>query len=133
MGSCTLDLRKALIHGNEIVIKAYVVMGAVKIIVPPGINVELEGFTILGSRESKIDDEDALPGAPTVRVQGLTVMGAVNIVGDDRPDPAEITALFDKSAASTGYYFYFDYLWPLEPQDVPDAPQSSRPADAPAT
>ncbi|MDQ2925813.1 MAG: hypothetical protein M3R43_09695 [Acidobacteriota bacterium] len=35
----------------------------------------------------------------------------------------EITALFDKNAASTGYYFYFDYLWPLEPQDVPDAPQ----------
>ena len=22
-----------------------------------------------------------------------------------------------------GYYFYFDYLWPLVPQDVPDAPQ----------
>ena len=35
----------------------------------------------------------------------------------------EITALFDKNTASTGYYFYFDYLWPLEPQDVPDAPQ----------
>lgn len=33
-----------------------------------------------------------------------------------------ITALFDKHASSTGYYFYFDYLWPLEPQDVPDPP-----------
>ena len=35
----------------------------------------------------------------------------------------EITATFDKNAASTGYYFYFDYLWPLVPQDVPDAPK----------
>lgn len=35
----------------------------------------------------------------------------------------EIAALFEKNAASSGYYFYFDYLWPLEPQDVPDAPQ----------
>ena len=35
----------------------------------------------------------------------------------------QITALFDKNAASAGYYFYFDYLWPLIPQDVPDAPQ----------
>ncbi len=26
-------------------------------------------------------------------------------------------------AAISGEYFYFDYLWPLEPQDVPDAPQ----------
>ena len=25
--------------------------------------------------------------------------------------------------ATSGDYFYFDYLWPLEPQDVPDAPQ----------
>jgi len=35
----------------------------------------------------------------------------------------EITALFDKNADSSGYYFYFDYLWPLVPVDVPDAPQ----------
>ena len=32
----------------------------------------------------------------------------------------EIRALFDKHSASNGYYFYFDYLWPLEPQDPPD-------------
>jgi len=36
----------------------------------------------------------------------------------------EITATFTKNAASSGYYFYFDYLWPLEAQDVPDAPQT---------
>jgi hypothetical protein len=35
----------------------------------------------------------------------------------------EITALFDRNPASGGYYFYFDYLWPLVPQDVPDPPQ----------
>ena len=31
-----------------------------------------------------------------------------------------ITSLFDRNAASAGYYFYFDYLWPLVAQDVPD-------------
>ena len=35
-----------------------------------------------------------------------------------------ITALYDKNSASSGYYFYFDYLWPLVPQDVPDAPKT---------
>jgi len=35
----------------------------------------------------------------------------------------EITALFERNTSSTGYYFYFDYLWPLVPQDVPDAPK----------
>jgi hypothetical protein len=34
----------------------------------------------------------------------------------------EIRALFSKHPASTGYYLYFDYLWPLEPQDPPDPP-----------
>ena len=50
----------------------------------------------------------------TVKVRG-SVPAGTHVV--------EITALFDKNTASTGYYFYFDYLWPLEPQDVPDAPQ----------
>ena len=31
-----------------------------------------------------------------------------------------LTALFDKNPAGSGYYFYFDYLWPVVPQDVPD-------------
>ena len=35
----------------------------------------------------------------------------------------EIRALFDKHPASSGYYFYFDYLWPLQPQDPPDPPK----------
>ena len=39
---------------------------------------------------------------------------------------AVLTALFARNAASTGYYFYFDYLWPLVPQDVPD-PQKDYP------
>ncbi|MCC6391833.1 MAG: hypothetical protein IT167_14630 [Bryobacterales bacterium] len=33
-----------------------------------------------------------------------------------------ITALYETS--NGGYYFYFDYLWPLVPQDAPDAPTS---------
>ena len=37
-----------------------------------------------------------------------------------------LTALFERNADSTGYYFYFDYLWPLVPQDVPD-PQKEYP------
>jgi hypothetical protein len=43
----------------------------------------------------------------------------------------EITALFAKNTASTGYYFYFDYLWPLVPQDAPD-PVWSRNSPQPA-
>ena len=37
-----------------------------------------------------------------------------------------LTALFERNAGEPGYYFYFDYLWPLVPQDVPD-PQKEYP------
>jgi hypothetical protein len=80
LASCTLDLRNALIHGDEIVITTHVVMGSVKIVVPRGIRVELEGFALMGSRDSKVDDDEILPGAPIVRVRGITVMGSVDVV-----------------------------------------------------
>jgi len=83
MGSCTLDLRRAVIQGREIVINAYAVMGAVKIIVPRGTPVEMEGFAIMGNRDSKVDDDEVLPGSPIVRVRGLVVMGAVDVISDD--------------------------------------------------
>jgi len=82
LGNCTLDLRRAVIQGNEVVIHAHVVMGAVKIIVPHGTQVEMEGLAIMGSRDSKVDDDEALPEAPIVRVRGLALMGAVDVVSD---------------------------------------------------
>ena len=42
----------------------------------------------------------------------------------------EIRALFDKHPASSGYYCYFDYLWPLEPQNPPDPPKVYRDVSA---
>jgi hypothetical protein len=84
LASCTLDLRNALIYGDEIVITTYVVMGSVKIVVPRGIRVELEGFALMGSRDSKVDDDEILPGAPIVRVRGVTIMGSVDVVSDQR-------------------------------------------------
>jgi hypothetical protein len=53
--------------------------------------------------------------AANVKVRGNVAAGNHTVV---------ITALYDKNAASSGYYFYFDYLWPLVPQDVPDAPKT---------
>lgn len=82
MGSCTLDLRNAVTEGEEIWINTYVVMGQVKIIVPPGTPVEMEGFALMGTRDSKVDDQELLPRAATVRVRGLTIMGSVEVIAE---------------------------------------------------
>lgn len=80
LGSCTLDLRRATILTSEVVINAWGVLGSVKIIVPKGTQVELNGPTILGSQNCKLGQDDVLPGAPIVRVQGLALLGSVDVV-----------------------------------------------------
>lgn len=96
MGSCTLDLRRAVIQGSEVVINAYAVMGAIKIVVPRGTLVEMEGFAIMGNRDSKVDDDEVLPGSPVVRVRGVVVMGAVDVVCYDPHGMDKIEAHLDR-------------------------------------
>jgi len=68
-------------------------------------------------------------GAPVVHdlylndYNGLAAMKKLAAALPGGAHTVEIRALFDKHPASTGYYFYFDYLWPLEPQDPPDPPK----------
>ena len=68
-------------------------------------------------------------GAPIVHdlylndYNGLAAMKKLAAALPGGTHTVEIRALFDKHPASTGYYFYFDYLWPLEPQDPPAPPK----------
>lgn len=82
MGSCTLDLRDAILDGQEIDIVTWVVMGSVKVIVSPGSAVELEGFALMGSRDCKVDDHPDTARGPVVRIRGLTIMGSVEVVAE---------------------------------------------------
>ncbi len=54
---------------------------------------------------------------------GLAAMKKVGGAVPAGTHTVEIRALFDKHPSSNGYYFYFDYLWPLEPQDPPAPPR----------
>lgn len=80
MGSCTLDLRRAVIQGSEILINAHTIMGSIKIIVPRGTQIELGGLTIMGSKQCKLPDSEVLPGSPIIRVEGIVFCGSVDVV-----------------------------------------------------
>ena len=73
----------------------------------------------VGAAESPMDLYLVEYGGTTANVKIASAVPAGN-------HTVVLTALFDKNAASTGYFFYFDYLWPLVPQDVPD-PQKEYP------
>ena len=79
MGSCKLDLRGAAISAPVTTINAYVVMGSVDVIVPFGVEVELEGIAIMGSKEAKLKGPPPAPGAPVVRVNAFNLMGSVTV------------------------------------------------------
>jgi hypothetical protein len=79
MGSVKLDLRGAAISAPVTTINAYVIMGSVDVIVPFGVEVELEGIAIMGSKEAKLKGPPPAPGAPVVRVNAFNLMGSVTV------------------------------------------------------
>jgi class 3 adenylate cyclase len=79
MGGCEVDLRNAEIDGPEVFIRAIAIMGGIEIIVPEGIEVELDGFAFMGGNDRRVKDVPRLPGSPVVRVQAFSLMGGVAV------------------------------------------------------
>lgn len=79
LGECKLDFRDAEIHGGEIVINVRVVLGSMEILVPPGVQVEMEQVSVaVGSSEMR-SRHDPLPGSPVVRIQGSVFLGSITV------------------------------------------------------
>jgi hypothetical protein len=80
MGEVVLDLRGAELTAAHSQIKATAVMGSVKVIVPEGLNVELNGVAVMGSKSLKGGSALPPPGAPVIEVTAMAVMGEVSVV-----------------------------------------------------
>jgi hypothetical protein len=80
-GGAELDLRQARFAAPECVITINAVMGGATVIVPPHVNVKMEGSGILGgySGPSGLVDAQLTVDSPTVRIKGVAVMGGVNV------------------------------------------------------
>ncbi len=85
MGSCTLDLRSAEVTTPQVTVDALAAMGSVTVVVPEGIDVELVGLALMGSKRFRVRDVPPAPGSPRVRVRAWAVMGSVTVVS--RPLP----------------------------------------------
>jgi hypothetical protein len=87
MGSCKLDLRGAVISAPVTTINAFAFWGSVDVIVPYGVEVELQGVAIMGGKYLKLNGPPPAPGAPVVRVNAVVLMGGITI--RDRPSLGE--------------------------------------------
>ncbi|GII62592.1 hypothetical protein Skr01_26770 [Sphaerisporangium krabiense] len=87
MGEVTLDLREAEVRSNQIDVVATAVMGSVKIIVPDGVDVDLEGVAIMGEKKANVIEAPPGQNVPVVRVRAYVLMGEIKVVGDSRSRP----------------------------------------------
>jgi hypothetical protein len=87
MGSCVLDLRQVALDAPDATITAISVLGSIEIIVPEGVEVDLTGFSFMGSKDCRTKDAAIHPGAPLLRVQAYTFMGSVMV----RSKPTALT------------------------------------------
>jgi hypothetical protein len=80
-GGAELDLRQARFAAQECIITVNAVMGGAQVIVPPHVNVRMEGTGIMGgySGPSGLVDPQLTADSPTVRIRGVAIMGGVNV------------------------------------------------------
>jgi hypothetical protein len=79
VGSVKLDLRGAEIAATEVELHVQTVVGSVKVWIPRGVRVEVDGGSLLGSRQVYEDDARDFPNAPLLRLRVDTVVGSVKV------------------------------------------------------
>ncbi len=80
MGGVELDFRDAPLPPDGVDITVVALMGGVEVIVPPGVHVDMGGIAIMGGFDQSGDDTvEPDRDAPTIRVNGLAMMGGVNV------------------------------------------------------
>jgi hypothetical protein len=75
-GTLEIDLRQALLQRRHVVVRANVLGGRLRLLVPEGVRVEFTGRSIIGSQALRVRgpwDRDA----PLIEVSGTVVLGSV--------------------------------------------------------
>ena len=76
-GGCELDLRAAELSFALTTITAVAYKGRVEIVVPPGVRVQMRGYSYGGHWDDQVPDDDLPPDAPLVQVKAVAYKGTV--------------------------------------------------------
>jgi Domain of unknown function (DUF1707)/Cell wall-active antibiotics response 4TMS YvqF len=79
MGGAELDLRHAELEDLDSTITVVAVMGGAEIIVPEGVDVDVEGFAFMGGKEFTPAKTAPPPSAPSVRIKAYAFMGGIEV------------------------------------------------------
>ncbi|OBC09274.1 hypothetical protein A5784_00890 [Mycobacterium sp. 852013-50091_SCH5140682] len=87
-GGGVVDMRYADFTAPEVEIRCYSICGGQTILVPPEVNVEVNGLAVMGSFDQSVPGEGS-PGAPRVRIRGFSLWGSVGIKRKKRRNQIE--------------------------------------------
>jgi hypothetical protein len=79
LGSCKIDMRSARISAAVTTLEVSAVLGSIDVIVPTGVEVDLEVHALLGSRDMRTATAPPAPGAPVIRITGVVLLGSLNV------------------------------------------------------
>ncbi|HEY0536791.1 MAG TPA: DUF1707 domain-containing protein [Actinoallomurus sp.] len=75
-GTLEIDLREALLQRRHVVVRASVLGGRLRLVVPEGVRVEFTGRSIMGSQVLRMRQPEG-QDAPLIEVRGTVVLGSV--------------------------------------------------------
>lgn len=78
MGGVELDLTRARFAADRVTITAIAIMGGIEITVPHDMEVEIDGFALMGGFERKAAGSGTGSG-PRLRITGMALMGGVDV------------------------------------------------------
>lgn len=79
MGGSGIDLNDAELSGPVTELNMYSIMGGGEIRVPHGVEVQVSNFALMGGNGVELGDEVAPPGAPTIRIRLVSIMGGSDV------------------------------------------------------
>jgi hypothetical protein len=77
VGGADLDLTEAVIPDNGTTVVKVSLVGGLKLVVPAGTDVRVQGLSLIGRR--RVEQGEVTPGAPVVRVHAYSIVGGVKV------------------------------------------------------
>jgi hypothetical protein len=79
LGSCKLDLRRATIAASLTTIHVRVVLGSLEVIVPHGVEVELDASSVLSSKILRVTGPTPVGDPPRIVITGVVIAGSLTV------------------------------------------------------
>ena len=77
VGGADLDLTEAVIPDEGTTVVKVTLLGGVKLTVPAGADVRVQGLSLIGRR--RVEEGETDPGAPIVNVHAYSIIGGVKV------------------------------------------------------